>query len=83
MKDFIKKGAKGAADLGSSAMKAALTALLADIAKEMLEETGVADLAKDQIMDVGTKIIKDMGVNPTEVKKDLIKAAIKKELNID
>ena len=82
MKDFIKKGASAAADLGSSAVKGAVAALLAEITREILEETGATDIAKEKMMEVGTKIVKEMGMDTQKLQRDLIKSAIKKELNL-
>jgi len=82
MKDFIKKGAKGVADIGSSAVKSAVTAVIGDLVKEILEETGVTNIAKEKMMDAGLKVFKDMNMDPQKIQREIIKSAIMKEFNL-
>ena len=82
MSKYVKKASKGIAGVGSEAMKKAFGAILGDIVKEILEETGVTSIAKDKMMTTGYKVIKDLGVDPKNIQKGIIKNAIKNELKL-
>ncbi len=82
MSRFVKKASKGLADVGSEAMKKAFGAILGDIVKEILEETGAASIAKEKMMTTGFKVIKDLGVDPKNIQREIIKTAIKSELKL-
>ena len=82
MKDLLKKGAKGVADIGSSAVKGAISSIIGEIVKEIAEESGVTNIAKDKMMDVGLKVFSDMGMDPKQIQRDLIKSAIMRELKL-
>ncbi|MHA2250863.1 MAG: hypothetical protein ACXAD7_10895 [Candidatus Kariarchaeaceae archaeon] len=82
MSKYVKKAAKGTASLGSDALKKAFAGILGDITKEILEETGMADIAKTKIMDAGYKVIKEMGMDTKNIQRTLIKNAIKNELKL-
>ncbi|MCY3413191.1 MAG: hypothetical protein INQ03_16245 [Candidatus Heimdallarchaeota archaeon] len=80
MSGFFKKAAKGAADLAGDTMKVAFTALLGEIVAEIVKETGIKDMAQEKLMSTGFKVIKDLGMDTKNIQRDLIKAALKKEL---
>ncbi|MHA2099814.1 MAG: hypothetical protein ACW99A_14145 [Candidatus Kariarchaeaceae archaeon] len=82
MSKFVKKASKGVADLGADAMKKAFGAVLGDIVKEILDETGATSIAKEKMMATGFKVIKELGIDPKNVQRDLIKNAIKNELKL-
>ena len=82
MSRFVKKASKGIADVGSEAMKKSFGVILGDIVKEILEETGVTHVAKEKLMTAGYKVIKELGVDPKNIQRDLVKNAIKSELKI-
>ena len=82
MSKYVKRAGKGAADLTSGAIKKAFSAVLADLAKEVIEETGMGEAARTKIMEVGFKVVKDLGIDPKNVQRELIKSAIKKEMNL-
>ncbi len=82
MSKFVKKATKGTADVTAGALKKAFSSILGDLAKEILEETGVANLAKEKIMETGFKVVRDMGVDPKNIQRDLIKRAIISELKL-
>lgn len=82
MKDLLKKGAKGIGNLGTGALKAAIAGMLAQIVKEIMDETGTTNIAKDKMMEVGLSVVKKMDLNPKELQRDLVKNAIKRELQL-
>ncbi|MCE7735546.1 MAG: hypothetical protein GPJ54_11755 [Candidatus Heimdallarchaeota archaeon] len=82
MSRFVKKTTKEITDVGSGAMKKAFSAILGDIIKDILEETGATNIAKDKMMTAGYKVIKDLGVEPKNIQRDIIKSAIKSELKL-
>lgn len=82
MSKFVKKATKGVADLGADATKKAFGVVLGDIIKEILDESGVTNIAKEKFMTTGLKVIKDLGIDPKNIQRDLIKNAIKNELNL-
>ena len=82
MSDFLKKAGKGVGSLTGNAVKKAFSAIITEIAGEILKETGAMDIAKDKIMSAGFKVVKDMNLDVSSLKKDIIKKGILKELNI-
>lgn len=82
MSKFVKGAGKGIAGVGSEAMKKAFGAVLGDIIKEILEETGAKDIAKDKLMSSGFKIIGDIGMDPKNIQKELIKNMLKNEFKL-
>ncbi|MCH8907268.1 MAG: hypothetical protein IH840_09280 [Candidatus Heimdallarchaeota archaeon] len=82
MSGFIKKAGKGTSGLASAALKKAFAGILGDLAKEILEDTGVADMAKDKIMEVGLKVVKEMKIDPRSFQRDIVKHAIMKEMKL-
>lgn len=82
MSKFIKKVSKGATDIAGDAIKKALSSLIGGIIKEIAMESGVDNVAKDKMMQVGLKIAKEMNLDPKKIQRDLLKGAIKKELGL-
>ena len=82
MSKFVKKASKGVAGLGSEAIKKSFGVILGDIIKEILDETGTTAIAKEKMMAAGFKIIKELGVDPKNIQRDLIKNALKSELKL-
>ena len=72
--------AKGAA---KGAAKEAMTTTLNAVVKELINESGVKEVAKEQFLEAGKKILGDQNI-PTKqkVQKELLKALIKKELGL-
>jgi hypothetical protein len=51
--------------------------------KEIVVETGAKDIAKDQILEAGKKIIGDKSIpNKQKIEKKILKTLIKKELGL-
>ena len=72
--------AKGAA---KGAIKETMSTALHVAVKEIITETGAKDIAKDQLIDVGKKILGDNSIpNKQKVQKELLKTLIKKELGL-
>ncbi|MHA1969537.1 MAG: hypothetical protein ACW964_17285 [Candidatus Hodarchaeales archaeon] len=72
--------AKGAA---KGAAKEAMSTTLNAVVKELINESGAKDIAKDQILDVGKKILGDKNIpNKQKVQKEILKTLIKKELGL-
>ncbi len=63
--------------------KEAMSTALSTAVKELINETGAKEIAKDQLLEVGKKILGDKNVPTKEkVQKELLKALIKKELGL-
>lgn len=75
----MKKIGGLAKGVGKEAMSTALNTAV----KEILEETGAKEIAKDKALEVGKKIIGDKDI-PTKqkVQKEILKTLIKKELGL-
>ena len=75
----MKKIGGLAKGVGKEAMSTALNTAV----KEILEETGAKEIAKDKALEVGKKIIGDKNI-PTKqkVQKEILKTLIKKELGL-
>jgi hypothetical protein len=75
----MKKLGGLAKGVGKEAMSTALNTAV----KEILEETGAKEIAKDKALEVGKKIIGDNNI-PTKqkVQKEILKTLIKKELGL-
>lgn len=82
MSDLFKKAGKGVGKLTGNAVKSVFTALLSEVASEILQETGVMDIAKDKIVDIGLQLVKSQNLDMKSVKKDFIKKAILNELKL-
>jgi len=68
--------AKGA---GKEAVKIALNSAV----EEIIKETGVKELAKEKVFEVGKKIIGDESIpNKDKIQKEILKTLIKKELGL-
>ena len=69
--------------LAKGVAKEAMSTALQVAVKEIINESGAKELAKEQIMDVGKKILGDTSIpNKQKVQKDLLKTLIKKELGL-
>ncbi|MFX1505297.1 MAG: hypothetical protein ACFFDI_29705 [Promethearchaeota archaeon] len=75
----MKKLGGLAKGVGKEAMSTALNTAV----KEIIEETGAKEIAKDKALEVGKKIIGDKNI-PTKqkVQKEILKTLIKKELGL-
>ncbi|MFX0123013.1 MAG: hypothetical protein ACFFAE_05190 [Candidatus Hodarchaeota archaeon] len=75
----MKKIGGLAKGVGKEAMSTALNTAV----KEILEETGAKEIAKDKALEVGKKILGDKNI-PTKqkVQKEILKTLIKKELGL-
>ena len=72
--------AKGAA---KGAVKETMHTALQLAVKELIDESGVKDMAKDQILDAGKKILGDSSIpHKQKIQKELLKTLIKKELGL-
>ncbi len=82
IKKTIGKGlGKGVGAIGDVAGKA-FNQLLAEIATEIIKETGVADLAKATIIDAGKRIAGDDSYGIDRLKPKLLKALIMNDLGL-
>ena len=69
--------------LAKGAAKEAMSTALNIAVKEIIVESGAKQLAKDQIVDVGKKILGDKSIpNKQKIQKELLKGLIKKELGL-
>ncbi|MHA2202746.1 MAG: hypothetical protein ACW991_03575 [Candidatus Hodarchaeales archaeon] len=75
----MKKLGGLAKGVGKEAMSTALNTAV----KEILEETGAKEIAKDKALEVGKSILGDKNI-PTKqkVQKEILKTLIKKELGL-
>ncbi|MFW9906125.1 MAG: hypothetical protein ACFFFH_17530 [Candidatus Thorarchaeota archaeon] len=75
----MKKLGGLAKGVGKEAMSTALNTAV----KEILEETGAKEIAKDKALEVGKNILGDKNI-PTKqkVQKEILKTLIKKELGL-
>lgn len=75
----MKKIGGLAKGVGKEAMSTALNTAV----KEVLEETGAKEIAKDKALEIGKKILGDKNI-PTKqkVQKEILKTLIKKELGL-
>ena len=75
----MKKLGGLAKGVGKEAMSTALNTAV----KEIINETGAKQIAKDQLLEAGKKILGDKNIPTKEkVQKELLKALIKKELGL-
>ena len=69
--------------LAKGAAKEAMSSALQVAVREIINESGAKEIAKEQILDVGKKILGDKSVpNKQKVQKELLKTLIKKELGL-
>ena len=72
--------AKGAA---KGAAKEAMSTALNGAVKEIINETGAKEIAKEQLMDAGKKILGDKSIpNKQKIQTEILKTLIKKELGL-
>ncbi|MHA1977289.1 MAG: hypothetical protein ACW98F_19690 [Candidatus Hodarchaeales archaeon] len=72
--------AKGVA---KGAVKEAMATTLQATVKEIIDETGVKDIAKDQLLEAGKKVMGDKSIpNKQKLEKTILKTLIKKELGL-
>ncbi len=72
--------AKGAT---KGVVKEAMSTVLQTAVKEIIVETGAKDLAKEQLLDAGKKIMGDKSIpNKQKIEKEILKTLIKKELGL-
>ncbi len=69
--------------LAKGAAKDAMTTTLNTVVKELIKESGAKEIAKEQLLEVGKKILGDKNV-PTKqkIQKEILKTLIKKELGL-
>ncbi|MFW9778826.1 MAG: hypothetical protein ACFFE8_08230 [Candidatus Heimdallarchaeota archaeon] len=74
--DLAKGAVKGTA-------KEALRTTLNVAVKEVIDETGVKDIARQQVLEAGKKILGDKNIpNQQKIQKEILKTLIKKELGL-
>ncbi len=78
----MKKAGKEVSSFTGSAIKKAFSTVISEIAGEIIKETGVVDIAREKIISTGFKVVKDMNMDISSMKKDMLKNAILKELKI-
>ena len=69
--------------LAKGAAKDAMTTTLNTVVKELIKESGAKEIAKEQLLEAGKKILGDKNV-PTKqkIQKEILKTLIKKELGL-
>ena len=69
--------------LAKGAVKDAMTTTLNTVVKELIKESGAKEIAKEQLLEAGKKILRDKNV-PTKqkIQKEILKTLIKKELGL-
>jgi len=69
--------------LAKGAAKEAMTTTLNTVIKELIKESGAKEIAKEQLLEAGKKILGDKNV-PTKqkIQKEILKTLIKKELGL-
>ena len=69
--------------LAKGAGKEAMSTALNTAVKEIINESGAKELAKDKILDAGKKVLGDKNI-PTKqkIQKEILKTLIKKELGL-
>ncbi len=69
--------------LAKGAAKDAMSTALNSAVKEIVNESGAKEIAKDQLLDAGKKILGDKNI-PTKqkIQKEILKTLIKKELGL-
>ncbi|MFW9997507.1 MAG: hypothetical protein ACFFD4_36035 [Candidatus Odinarchaeota archaeon] len=73
----------GLGKVGKDLAKEGVSQVLNTVVQEIIDETNIKEIAKEQIMDAGKKIMKDDSI-PTKDKmqKEILKMLIKKQLGI-
>ncbi len=69
--------------LTKGAAKEAMTTTLNSVVKDLIKESGAKEIAKEQLLEAGKKILGDKNV-PTKqkIQKEILKTLIKKELGL-
>lgn len=69
--------------LAKGAAKDAMTTTLNSVVKELIKESGAKEIAKEQLLEAGKKILGDKDI-PTKqkIQKEILKTLIKKELGL-
>lgn len=69
--------------LAKGAVKEAMSTALSTAVTEIFNESGAKDMAKDQLLNAGKKILGDKNI-PTKqkIQKEILKTLIKKELGL-
>ena len=69
--------------LAKGAAKDAMATTLNTVVKELIKESGAKEIAKEQLIEAGKKILGDKNV-PTKqkIQKEILKTLIKKELGL-
>lgn len=69
--------------LAKGAAKEAMTTTLNTVIKELIKESGAKEIAKEQLLEAGKKILGDKNI-PTKqkIQKEILKTLIKKELGL-
>ena len=69
--------------LAKGAAKDAMTTTLNTVVKELIKESGAKEIAKEQLLEAGKKILGDKDI-PTKqkIQKEILKTLIKKELGL-
>jgi hypothetical protein len=78
MSGIVKK----TGNFAEKTIKSFLSAVFTEIATELVKETALTESMKSSVADVGVKVVKEMGIDPRKIQKEILKAAIKKELNL-
>ncbi len=69
--------------LAKGVAKDAMSTALQSAVKELVNESGAKELAKDQLLDAGKKILGDKSIpNKQKIQKELLKTLIKRELGL-
>ena len=69
--------------LAKGVAKDAMSTALQSAVKEIVNESGAKELAKDQLLDAGKKILGDKSIpNKQKIQKELLKTLIKRELGL-
>ena len=69
--------------LAKGAAKDAMTTTLNTVVKELIKESGAKEIAKEQLLETGKKVLGDKNI-PTKqkIQKEILKTLIKKELGL-
>ena len=69
--------------LAKGVAKEAMSTALQSAVKELVNESGAKELAKEQLLDAGKKILGDKSIpNKQKIQKELLKTLIKRELGL-
>ena len=69
--------------LAKGVAKEAMSTALQSAVKEIVNESGATNIAKEQLVDAGKKILGDKSIpNKQKIQKELLKTLIKKELGL-